>query len=171
VEAEYIATAEAAREAVWLRNLLKELGFKQVGPTTLHVDNQGAMRLATSPSTHQRTKHIDIKHHLIRELIDRGTIELRYVATEKQQADLLTKALPGPRHSSNSIQLRVGPAPIKQSRTRPSPARGGVLKMDGSGMRIKGEDLKRRTRKKVGDNVSGRYLRHGDNRHGTFYCA
>jgi transposase InsO family protein len=171
VEAEYIATAEAAREAVWLRNLLKELGFKQVGPTTLHVDNQGAMRLATNPSTHQRTKHIDIKHHLIRELIDRGTIELRYVATEKQQADLLTKALPGPRHSSNSIQLRVGPAPIKQSRTRPSPARGGVLKMDGSGMRIKGEDLKRRTRKKVGDNVSGRYLRHGDNRHGTFYCA
>jgi hypothetical protein len=67
VEAEYIATAEAAREAIWLRNLLRELGFKSLTTTTLHVDNQGALRLAMNPSTHQRTKHIDIKHHLIRD--------------------------------------------------------------------------------------------------------
>ena len=105
VEAEYIATAEAVREAVWLRNLLRELNISMVKPTVLHVDNQGAMRLAINPSTHQRTKHIDIKHHLIRELIEGGTVELEYVATEEQQADIFTKPLPGPRHASNSIQL------------------------------------------------------------------
>ena len=171
VEAEYIATAEAAREGIWLRNLLKELGFKQVGPTTLHVDNQGAMRLATNPSTHQRTKHIDIKHHLIRELIEGGTIELRYVATGKQQADMLTKALPGPRHSSNSGQLRVGPAPLTRIRNQPSPARGGVLNRHGSSARTMEEDRKWRAKKKVGDRyVSGRHLRHEDKEHGMFYC-
>jgi hypothetical protein len=97
---------------VWLRNLLKEVSFKPAGPTTLRIDNQGALRLAKNPSTHQRTKHIDIKHHLIPELIEGGTIDLRYVATGKQQADILTKPLPGPSHASNSIQLRIGSAPI-----------------------------------------------------------
>ena len=118
VEAEYIATAEAAREAVWLRNLLKELDFKMSRPTILHVDNQGAMRLAINPSTHQRTKHIDIKHHLIRELIESNTVQLEYIVTGRQQADILTKPLPGPRHASNSTQLGL----------QPPQARGGVLR-------------------------------------------
>jgi hypothetical protein len=120
VEAEYIATAEAAREAIWLRNLLKELGFKSVSSTLLHVDNQGALRLALNPSTHQRTKHIDIKHRLIRELVESGTIDLEYVPTGKQEADILTKALPGPQHWI--ISLRLG--------LRPPPARGGVLLLE-----------------------------------------
>jgi transposase InsO family protein len=120
VEAEYIATAEAAREAIWLRNLLKELGFKSLSSTLLHVDNQGALRLALNPSTHQRTKHIDIKHHLIRELVESGTIDLEYVPTQKQEADILTKALPGPQHWV--ISLRLG--------LRPPPARGGVLLLE-----------------------------------------
>jgi hypothetical protein len=107
VEAEYIAIAEAAKEALWLRNLLKELGFENIvtRATVLHTDNQGAIRLAVNPSTHQRTKHIDIRHHLIRELIHNKSIALEYVATGEQQADILTKPLPGPRHSSNLVQL------------------------------------------------------------------
>jgi transposase InsO family protein len=156
VEAEYIATAEAAREAIWLRNLLKELGFKSLTSTTLHVDNQGAMRLATNPSTHQRTKHIDIKHHLIRELIEGQVIDLRYVATEQQQADIFTKALPGPRHESNSIQLKI----------RPPPARGGVLNIDASGHRTIGN--RTQDGKKVGStNVSRTSVRHKEVRQGN----
>jgi hypothetical protein len=156
VEAEYIATAEAAREAIWLRNLLKELGFKSLTSTTLHVDNQGAMRLATNPSTHQRTKHIDIKHHLIRELIEGQVIDLRYVATEQQQADIFTKALPGPRHESNSIQLKI----------RPPPARGGVLNIDASGHRTIGN--RTQDGKKAGStNVSRTSVRHKEVRQGN----
>jgi hypothetical protein len=105
VEMEYIATAEAAREAVWLRNFLKELKISINRRTLLHVDNQEAMRLAINPSTHPLTKHIDIKHHLIRELIEGGTVELEYVVTTEQQADIFTKPLPGPCHASNSTQL------------------------------------------------------------------
>jgi hypothetical protein len=110
VEAEYIAITEAAKEALWLRNLLKELGFENIvtEATVLHTDNQGAIRLAINPSTHQRTKHIDIRHHLIRELIHNKSIALEYVTTGEQQADILTKPLPGPRHSSNLIQLGLG---------------------------------------------------------------
>jgi hypothetical protein len=150
VEAEYIAMAEAAREAIWLRNLLRELGFKSLLTTKLHVDNQGALRLALNPSTHQRTKHIDIKHHLIRELVEGGTIDLRYVATMEQQADILTKSLPGPRHSSNCIQLRV----------RPPTARGGVLLMDANGKsHFEAQRTKRINVRHAGD-VLGTTLRH-----------
>lgn len=74
VEAEYIAVAEAAKEAVWLSNLLCELGFEQRSPTPLSWDNQGSIRLAGQPATQSRTKHIDVKHHLIRELVDTGKV-------------------------------------------------------------------------------------------------
>jgi hypothetical protein len=87
VEAEYIATAEAATEAIWLRNLLKKLGFTSSSSALLHVDNQEALLLALNPGTHQRTNHIDIKHHLIRELVESGTIDVEYVPTGKQEAD------------------------------------------------------------------------------------
>jgi hypothetical protein len=93
VEADYIAIAEAAKEALWLRDLLKELGFGNIvtEATVLHTDNQGAIRLAINPSTHQRTKHIDIKDHLIRELIHNKSIAVECVTTGEQQADILTK--------------------------------------------------------------------------------
>ncbi|KAK4685970.1 putative transposase, partial [Tremellales sp. Uapishka_1] len=111
VEAEYQAVAHAAREAVWLRNLLEEIGITSAQPTLLRCDNQGAIRLAHNPTTHQRTKHIDIKHHIIRDLINRKVVTLEYVATGRQEADLLTKALPGPRHTANTMELGIGRPP------------------------------------------------------------
>jgi hypothetical protein len=104
VEAEYIAVSEAAREAMWLRGLLGELGCDQP-PTRLLCDNQGSISLPKKPSTHQRTKHIDIKHHLIRELVAKGIIKLEYVETGCQAADILTKSLSGTRHASNVAQI------------------------------------------------------------------
>ena len=109
VEAEYIAVAEAAREAVWLRGLLEEIDCKITSATVLHCDNQGSIRLAFNPATHQRTKHIDIKHHMIRELIEKSVVSLVYIPTASQQADILTKGLGGPRHSENSIDLGLSP--------------------------------------------------------------
>lgn len=105
VEAEYIAVSEAAREGVWLRYLLREVGTMQSAPTVVHCDNKGAIRLALNPGTHHRTKHIDIKHHFIRELIDDDVISLEYIQSKRQLADILTKGLPKPRHIENTAEL------------------------------------------------------------------
>ena len=89
-EAEYVALCEAAKEAVWLRRVLTELGFKQ-GPITIYVDNKGAIELATQRKTNMRTKHIDIRYHWIREKVEQGIIRLVHVASAHNIADLLTK--------------------------------------------------------------------------------
>ena len=67
VQAEYIAASTAAREVIWLRRLLKELGFEQKVPTLMRMDNTGAKDLAENEMIRQRTKHIDIRYHFIRE--------------------------------------------------------------------------------------------------------
>ena len=90
---------------MWSRGLLKELGFSQGESTIVYCDNKGAIRLALNPGTHQRSKHIDIKHHFIRELIDRNVVVLEYVQSANQLADVFTKGLPKPRHMENSGQL------------------------------------------------------------------
>ena len=65
VEAEYVASANATKEAVWLRTLLKEVGYPQSQATIVHADNQGAIALAQNPISHSRAKHIDIRFHFI----------------------------------------------------------------------------------------------------------
>lgn len=113
VEAEYVAVSEATREALWLRCLLREIGFTQSGPTEINCDNKGAIRLALNPGTHQRTKHIDIRHHFIRELIDEKVISLQYIATKRQLADILTKGLPKPRHTENTRDMGID-GPVRE---------------------------------------------------------
>jgi len=110
-ESEYVAISEAAKEAIWLRGILEELGSRQP-QTSLHGDNQRSIHLASRPAVHIRTKHIDIRHHLIRELIERRIVKLDYVPTVDQKADVLTKALPRPRHESNLLALRPA-RPVK----------------------------------------------------------
>ena len=69
-EAEYIALAEAVREACWLRNLYDELGYPQYNPTIIRGDNNGSIAMARNPQFHQRSKHIAIRWHLIHYLIN-----------------------------------------------------------------------------------------------------
>jgi hypothetical protein len=92
-EAEYYALGAGGQETVYLRRLLSGLGYAQEMPTIIMEDNQGCIALSENPVHHRRTKHIDIKFHYIRELIARGEIQLEYIPTEKQLADLLTKPL------------------------------------------------------------------------------
>jgi transposase InsO family protein len=93
-EAEYVAQTHAAKEAIWLRRLLTEI-FKSVDtPTTLFSDSKSAIALAQDGHYHARTKHIDIRYHFIRYIIDAGTIKLVYCPTNDMTADTLTKALP-----------------------------------------------------------------------------
>ena len=107
MEAEYIAGAEATKDVIWLRNFLDEIGLTQKCPTTLFIDNQAAIRLAGNPSTHARSKHIDIKHHIIRERVEIGDIVLEYVETGKQRADVFTKPLGGPQHAVAVKSMRL----------------------------------------------------------------
>lgn len=106
-EAEYIALANGAKEAMWLRKFLAELGLDQNQPTTLFVDNQSSMKLALNPEFHKRSKHIDVRYHYTRELIEDKQIQLAYVPTEKQAADLLTKPLSKPKfeHRTKLVNL------------------------------------------------------------------
>ena len=98
-EAEYMAASSAAQEAIWLRALLGELGLLSLEhPTCLRIDNQSAMALARNDAFHNRTKHIAIRHHFIRERIEDGEIDVEYVPTDRQVADVLTKPLGRVKH-------------------------------------------------------------------------
>ena len=92
-EAEYIAAAGAACEGVWLARLLAELIGGAVRAPKLMVDNKSAIALMKNPVHHDRSKHIDVKYHFIRECWDRRLIDIEFVGTEHQLGDILTKAL------------------------------------------------------------------------------
>lgn len=92
-ESEYLAAGSAAQEVLWARMLLTELGFAQLQPTVLFSDNQAAIAIASDDVHHARTKHIDIRHHWIRQHIREGNLELQWVASAEQEADILTKPL------------------------------------------------------------------------------
>lgn len=99
MEAEYMALAHAAKEAIWLRRLLAELGVSSADSTTLYTDNQAAITYAHEYQFHARSKHIDIRHHFIRERIVDSDIAVIHCASEDNSADMLTKALARPTHS------------------------------------------------------------------------
>ena len=73
----------------------------------LFGDNQSSLSLAENPEFHQRTKHIDIKHHFIREHVAKGTIDLHYIQSAKMAADGLTKPLIAVKHAEFVKQLRI----------------------------------------------------------------
>jgi hypothetical protein len=92
-EAEYMATAAATQEIVWVRTLLNELGYEQDSPTPLLCDNQAAIAMAGNAVHHSRIKHIDLRHHFIRERVADGSMRVQWVPSTDQVADLLTKPL------------------------------------------------------------------------------
>jgi hypothetical protein len=92
-EAEYVAAFEAAKECIWLRALLLAIGFLKPGPTKLLCDNNAAINLSEDPLFHVRVKHVDIKYHFLRERVQSNELEVRYINTDDNVADLFTKAL------------------------------------------------------------------------------
>ncbi|KAL7280538.1 hypothetical protein ACG7TL_005470, partial [Trametes sanguinea] len=90
-EAEYLAASDTCRQIAWLRTFGTELGDDMSCPTPLCLDNQGSIFLGVHPVVERRTKHIDIRHHYIREQIKLGKVEVFFVATKDQLADPLTK--------------------------------------------------------------------------------
>lgn len=92
-EAEYIAASTAACQGIWLGRLLDYLRKQTKGKVTLKVDNKSAIALCKNPVYHDRSKHIDTRYHFIRECVENGKIEVEYVNTSDQLADILTKSL------------------------------------------------------------------------------
>lgn len=97
-EAEYMAGARGARQLEWMYSFMAELNLTQPRPATLRCDNQAAIALAQSSKGHSRVKHIDIRHHYIRERVEDGDLEVLHIAGSDNIADIMTKPLPYPRH-------------------------------------------------------------------------
>ena len=103
-DAEYMALSSVAHELMFLRQLQQELLHEPLdAATTVHCDNQPAIAVARRCTT--RMRHIDIRHHYVRELVDHGQIELAFIPTAEMVADLLTKILPKPRTLQFSAAL------------------------------------------------------------------
>ena len=91
-QAEYIATSKACKKAIWLAQLVEDLGIFVEVPT-LHCDSQSAILLAKNLVFHAKTKHIEVKYHFIREMLEDKLMKLVKVHTNDNPTDLLTKAL------------------------------------------------------------------------------
>ena len=98
-EAEYVALSAAVQECIWLRQLEAELSSTNDVPTLIFEDNQSTIGMAKNPQFHGRAKHIDIRHHFVREQLAHGTIQLKYCPTTEMTADILTKGLNRERYS------------------------------------------------------------------------
>lgn len=92
-EAEYMACSAACQEIRWLLNFTELPSFNLPKPVILWSDNQGAILLSANCIQHQRTKHIDLRHHFIRDMVKDGQVVLKYVPTEEMVADIFTESL------------------------------------------------------------------------------
>jgi len=102
---------------------LTNIRFPPPASTKILGDNQGALALAVNPSYHARTKHIRVRHHFVRECVDIGNVQLEYVPTNDQVADILTKELPEVKHEKFRKMMGVFAV---------SARREGVLEFDGN---------------------------------------
>ena len=108
-EAEYIAASEAAKEGVWIRNFLVDLGVVpgSSNPLDMYCDNTGAITQAKEPRIHQKNKHVSRKVHLIRQFVEFGEIKLCKIHMEANVADPSTKQLSHPRHEAHARAMCI----------------------------------------------------------------
>ena len=92
-EAEYVAATEASKEMIWMQRFMEELEKKQED-CKLYNDSQSAIHLAKNSAFHSRTKHIQLRYHFIRSVLEDGQLKLEKIHTSQNPADMLTKAIP-----------------------------------------------------------------------------
>ena len=110
-EAEYMALSLACQEGIWLRRLLSDVQLRQRDASTIFEDNKGAIELAKNPKFHNRTKHIDISYHFVREQVEQNTFSVKYCPSEDMLADIMTKGLP--RVTYERLRDKLGVIEIK----------------------------------------------------------
>ena len=95
-EAEFRGIARGLAEILWLRKLMGEIGFPSCHPCKIKCDNRATINISENPVQHDRTKHIEIDRHFIKDNLESKVICLPHVKSSEQLADILTKAVPGP---------------------------------------------------------------------------
>ncbi|GKB26870.1 putative ribonuclease H-like domain-containing protein [Tanacetum coccineum] len=104
-EAEYVAAANCCGQVLWIQNQMLDYGFNFMN-TKIFIDNQSTISIVKNPVFHQRTKHIEIRHHFIRDANEKHLIQVLKIHTDENVADLLTKAFDGPRF--NYLVVHIG---------------------------------------------------------------
>jgi hypothetical protein len=105
MEAEYIALSHAARENLWLCSLFTELDLPLSSPTPIFVDNRGAIDFTFNAGYHARSKHIDIRHHFIRDVVTSNEVSVHHCASAQNSVDIFTKPLPRHQHEEQVRKL------------------------------------------------------------------
>ncbi len=111
-EAEYVALAATVQEVLYLRAMLRELGFQQISATKIGEDNQATIKIARNPEHHGRCKHMDLRFFFVQERVQNGDVELVYTPTKDMPADLLTKAMVP--HEFTRLRKLMGVLNLKQ---------------------------------------------------------
>ncbi|GKA50023.1 hypothetical protein Tco_0743096 [Tanacetum coccineum] len=104
-EAEYVSAGKACQQALWMKQALVDYGIR-LDDIPIMCDNKGAIDLSKNPVQHSRTKHIEIRHHFLRDNVQKGNITIEKVPSEDNIADILTKPLK--RESFNYLRLGLG---------------------------------------------------------------
>jgi hypothetical protein len=105
-EAEYVAAGQCCAQILWMRQTLQDFGYN-LSKVPLLYDNESAIRLADNPVEHSCAKHIDIRHHFLRDHQQRGDIDIYHISTENQLADIFTKSLDEKRFCKLRSELNV----------------------------------------------------------------
>lgn len=106
-ESEYLPLSWAAREALWIRNLARDIGENIIDPMTAHSDNQAAISLSRSEIMNERTKLVEIELHFVRDLVRKNVMNTAYCPSERMLADMFTKILGAQNHHRTCRQIRL----------------------------------------------------------------
>ena len=112
-EAEFMALAETAKEAQWLRALLRSLGYPQDDPTVIWEDNQSCILLTKHNRFHARSKHIDIRYHFICEMVENKVLAIEFLPSSEMTADILIKGLGRVKFEYHRSNLGINPGRLK----------------------------------------------------------
>ena len=124
-EAEYVAASQCGQEVLYLREILRDFGYAQEGPTNVYEDNLACVAMSENPVRRKFSRHIDIRYYFVRDLVAQKVIKLIPLRTHKMVADQLTKSLPAPAHVKHR-DVMIGRAPFcARSLRAASVVRGG----------------------------------------------
>ncbi|SOV06671.1 uncharacterized protein UDID_17567 [Ustilago sp. UG-2017a] len=128
VEAEFIAATEATREVLFLKQLLCSIGIA-TGTPTVYSDNTGCIQVSKDPAQHWKLKHIDTKYHFVRNNVQEGRVQIKYMDTTRNLADVLTKPIgrQAMQQARSGLHLQILAAVYKMG----SPSYATVLKNGG----------------------------------------
>ncbi|KAM1202240.1 hypothetical protein ACFX2J_018216 [Malus domestica] len=107
-EAEYKALAHTAADIAWIRSVLKDMAVILNSSPVIYCDNKSAIAISANPVFHSRIKHLVTNYHFVKEKVQQGDLQVQYVSTEDQTADILTKGLHSPSFLKHSFNLKLG---------------------------------------------------------------